>query len=128
GLAGLRLGFALAGLELAARLGSALGPWAVAGPAIAIGQTALSDTSWAEATRNRLSEEAMRLSELLTDSALAVIGGTSLFRLAQAPSARQLFNHLGRVGTLVRSILLSSRTEFRADTRSVTERVATLST
>ena len=52
GLAGLRLGFALAAPEIAARLDASLGPWAVSGPAIAIGEIALADLAWAEATRD----------------------------------------------------------------------------
>src|ERR1700686_5037805 len=66
GLAGLRLGFALAGPALAARLRAGLGPWAVAGPAIAIGAAALSDLSWAATTRARLARAAIRLDQVLT--------------------------------------------------------------
>ena len=47
GLAGIRLGFALAPPEIAARLAASLGPWAVSGPAITIGEAALADTAWA---------------------------------------------------------------------------------
>ena len=43
GLAGLRLGFAVADPGTAARIAAALGPWAVSGPALAIGTAALSD-------------------------------------------------------------------------------------
>ena len=39
GLAGLRLGFALAAPRLISRIEAMLGPWAVAGPAIEIGRT-----------------------------------------------------------------------------------------
>ena len=65
GLAGLRLGFALAAPELAARLRATLGPWAVAGPAIAIGQAALADAAWAEAMRDTLARDAARLDRML---------------------------------------------------------------
>jgi cobalamin biosynthesis protein CobC len=102
GLAGLRLGFALAAPELAARLRATLGPWAVAGPAIAAGQAALSDPAWAEAMRDTLTREAARLDRLLTGAKLEIVGGTSLFRLAQMPAAGALFDHLGRAGVLVR--------------------------
>ena len=50
GLAGLRLGFALAAPQLP-RAARPLGPWAVSGPAIAIGERALADAAWIEATR-----------------------------------------------------------------------------
>src|SRR6266568_5797674 len=102
GLAGLRLGFALAPAELAARLNASLGPWPVAGPAIVIGEAALADCSWAEAMRESLGRGAVRLDEILTDAGLEVVGGTSLFRLVQMPAAVELFHHLGRAGILVR--------------------------
>jgi cobalamin biosynthetic protein CobC len=102
GLAGLRLGFALAGPAIAARLRAGLGPWAVAGPAIAIGAAALSDLSWAAMTRARLAQAAIRLDQVLTGAGLEVAGGTSLFRLVRTEAAPELFHHLGRAGILVR--------------------------
>jgi cobalamin biosynthetic protein CobC len=102
GLAGLRLGFALAAPEIAARLDASLGPWAVAGPAIAIGEAALADIAWAEATRALLAGEAARLDVLLTEAGLDLVGKTSLFRLVRTPAANELFHHLGRAGILVR--------------------------
>jgi cobalamin biosynthetic protein CobC len=102
GLAGLRLGFALAGPALAARLRAGLGPWAVAGPAIAIGAAALSDLSWTAMTRTRLAQTAIRLDHVLTGAGLEVAGGTALFRLVRTEAAPELFHHLGRAGILVR--------------------------
>ena len=59
GLAGLRLGFALASPNLVASVRAALGPWPVSGPAIAIGVRALADFRLAQgdarATRRRRS-------------------------------------------------------------------------
>ncbi len=102
GLAGLRLGFALARPEIAARLAAALGPWAVSGPAVAIGQTALADAEWANAMRKRLEGEARRLDAALAGARIEVVGGTSLFRLVRTSAAERLFEHLGRAGILVR--------------------------
>jgi cobalamin biosynthetic protein CobC len=102
GLAGLRLGFALAAPALAARLRAGLGPWAVSGPALAIGTVALADAPWIAATRASLGEAARRLDELLTQTQLDVVGGTSLFRLVRTPAAPKLFHQLGRAGILVR--------------------------
>lgn len=102
GLAGLRLGFALAAPDITARLDASLGPWAVAGPAIAIGETALADIAWAEATRALLVREAARLDAVLVEAGLDVVGGTSLFRLVRTPAAGDLFHHLGRAGILLR--------------------------
>jgi cobalamin biosynthetic protein CobC len=102
GLAGLRLGFALASPAVATRLRAGLGPWAVAGPALAIGAAALQDQSWAATTRVRLAQAALRLDQILCGAGLEVAGGTALFRLARTPAAPALFQHLGRAGILVR--------------------------
>jgi cobalamin biosynthetic protein CobC len=102
GLAGLRLGFAVASPEIAARLRAGLGPWAVAGPALEIGAAALADQSWAATTRVRLAQAALRLDQVLTGAGLTVAGGTSLFRLAHVEAASDLFHHLGRAGILAR--------------------------
>jgi cobalamin biosynthetic protein CobC len=102
GLAGVRLGFAMAAPELAARLAASLGPWAVSGPAIAIGEAALADVSWGKAMRERLDGEAQRLDAVLADLRIKVVGGTPLFRMVHVPAADHLFRHLGRAGVLVR--------------------------
>ncbi len=103
GLAGLRLGFALAAPALCARLGAMLGPWAVSGPALAVGAKALADTAWIERTRRRLAKAAQRLDALLTEHGIDIVGGTTLFRLTQSPDATALFHHLGRAGIWVRA-------------------------
>ncbi len=103
GLAGLRLGFALTAPVMAARLSAALGPWAVSGPALAVGAKALADAGWIEKTRKRLAKAAKRLDAILIGSGLDIVGGTSLFRLARTPATRALFHHLGRAGILVRA-------------------------
>jgi cobalamin biosynthetic protein CobC len=102
GLAGLRLGFALAKPETGARLAAALGPWAVSGPAIAIGQAALADTEWIREMRERLEAESRRLDSVLAGCGIEVVGGTSLFRLVRTSAADHLFHHLGRAGIFVR--------------------------
>ena len=102
GLAGLRLGFALAAPERAERLREALGPWAVSGPAIAIGRQALSDQTWLTATRARLASAAEELDACLWENGLTVVGGTRLFRLIDTSSASALFLRLGRAGIFVR--------------------------
>jgi cobalamin biosynthesis protein CobC len=102
GLAGLRLGFALATPPLAARLSVLLGPWAVSGPAITIGAKALADRAWIDKTRRRLVQAAARLDGILKGAGLDIVGGTPLFRLARTPAAKDLFQHLGRAGILTR--------------------------
>ena len=103
GLAGLRLGFALAAPPLAERLRAALGPWAVSGPALAVGAGALADEEWIARTRRRLDKVAAKLDRMLSGAGLTIVGGTSLFRLVQTPLASALFEHLGRAGIWVRA-------------------------
>ena len=103
GLAGLRLGFALLDQRPAVRLAAMLGPWAVSGPALAIGAAALADAAWIEATRHRLAEASGRLDGILIGAGLGIPGGTALFRLVRTPAANALFHHLGRAGILVRN-------------------------
>jgi cobalamin biosynthesis protein CobC len=102
GLAGLRLGFAIAAPDLARRLDLLLGPWAVAGPAIFVGEKALADTSWKIRMFECLADAAQRLNLLLAGSGLEIMGGTSLYRLTRSSKAHELFNHLGHAGILVR--------------------------
>ncbi|MFZ1413708.1 MAG: threonine-phosphate decarboxylase CobD [Defluviicoccus sp.] len=102
GLAGLRLGFVIAEPALIARMAAAQGPWAVSGPALAIGIEALGDAQWIAAARDSLNIAARRLNTLLAAARLAVIGGTDLFRLITDADAAALFEHLARTGILVR--------------------------
>ena len=102
GLAGLRLGFAVASPDVAERLRAALGPWPVSGPAIAIGTRALVDSAWLAATAARLGEEAARLDALLAANGWRVEGGTGLFRLAARRDAAETFRRLVAAGILTR--------------------------
>lgn len=102
GLAGLRLGFAIAAPALATRIADGLGPWAVSGPAAEIGIAALSDTDWIAETRTALAARAARLDACLEQAGLAVVGGTALFRLVETVDARAVYDLLGRHAILVR--------------------------
>lgn len=84
GLAGLRLGFALAPHLQAKALAGLAGPWPVSGAAIEIGTRALADRAWQKATTERLSQDAARLD---TIAPWPLIGGTALFRLYDTPDA-----------------------------------------
>ena len=103
GLAGLRLGFALAAPALTSRIWSTLGPWAVSGPALAVGAKALADTAWIARTRKQLEASAKRLDATLTAAKLDIVGGTNLFRLVRTPAAQALFQRLGGAGIWVRA-------------------------
>lgn len=102
GLAGLRLGFAIAAPGVARLIRAALGPWAVSGAAVEIGTAALADHAWLDAARARLGTDAARLDGLLDTAGLRVLGGTRLFRLAQTQEAGVVFQRLGQAGILVR--------------------------
>ena len=102
GLAGLRLGFAIASADIVQPLRAALGEWPVSGPAIAIGTKALADLGWTDAMRDRLFGEAARLDALLKEAGWRGIGGTRLFRLAAKSDALPVFDRLMAAGILAR--------------------------
>ena len=102
GLAGLRLGFALASPDIVPALRAALGPWPVNGPAIEIGVRALGDSDWLSATGARLGKDKARLDALLHGAGWRIIGGTRLFRLAAHEDARGAFERLLAAGILAR--------------------------
>ncbi|MCH2094962.1 MAG: threonine-phosphate decarboxylase CobD [Rhodobacteraceae bacterium] len=89
GLAGLRLGFALASGSAASRLAGLAGPWPVSGPALTIAGHALADTAWQRKTTARLKRDAERLDHLAFAAGWSLVGGTPLFRTYQAPNAVQ---------------------------------------
>ena len=103
GLAGLRLGFAIAERAFANRLREELGPWAVPGPAIEIGRRALADDAWLAQTTERLTADSKRLDDLLTRAGFTILGGTLLFQLGRHPDAAKIVDALGRNGIHVRS-------------------------
>lgn len=102
GLAGVRLGLAVAAPPLAAVIARALGPWAVSGAALEIGARAYADETWIESTRARLAREAAALDETLATAGLPVVGGTTLFRLVEHESAGAVFERLARAGIWTR--------------------------
>jgi len=102
GLAGVRLGFALAEPGTAGRLETQLGPWAVSGPALEYGCRALGDRDWQEAMRAKLHAESERLDALFLDHNVPVDGGTPLYHYLDFPQAAGLFSALGRRGILLR--------------------------
>jgi cobalamin biosynthetic protein CobC len=109
GLAGMRLGFAIAEPQLARLLRQAIGPWAVSGPVIELGRRILSDADWMEEARKRLAQESNLMNSLLGRAGLSTIGGTSLFTLVNAPRAWALFEYLGQQGILARPFATAPR-------------------
>jgi cobalamin biosynthetic protein CobC len=103
GLAGVRLGFAVAPPRFARRLRDELGPWAVSGPAAEIGRIALDDRAWLEAAATRLAADRTTLDVLLAAAGFTLLGGTPLFRLADHADAGRLVDALARQGLHVRA-------------------------
>lgn len=102
GLAGVRLGFAITTSKIADGLRALLGPWAVSGPAIEIGCTALADEAWLGRSITELLDRAAALDQVLLRQELALVGGSPLFRLAAHRNAPFLFSALAQQGVLVR--------------------------
>ncbi|WP_119941927.1 threonine-phosphate decarboxylase CobD [Neorhizobium sp. NCHU2750] len=102
GMAGLRLGFAIAQPEIVRTIETRLGPWAVSGPALHVAREALADREWQIQMRERLGTEAATLQACLHDAGIAIHGGTSLFCLVRDPRAQALYQHLGRRGIMTR--------------------------
>lgn len=110
GLAGLRLGFAIARPEIADTLAGALGPWPVSGPALRIGAAALSDSKWADRTRLRLAVDSARLDRLiLAGGGARLAGGTDLFRLYDVGDAGAWQERLARARIWSRIFPYSAR-------------------
>jgi cobalamin biosynthetic protein CobC len=103
GLGGLRLGFAIAPVELASAIRKELGLWAVSGPALEVGRKALDDQAWLDTARERLRADGERLDDLLRAAGFMLEGATPLFRLASHPEARRLVDQLARAGIHVRA-------------------------
>ncbi|MBX5185356.1 pyridoxal phosphate-dependent class II aminotransferase [Rhizobium sp. NZLR5] len=100
GLAGLRLGFAIARQDILERFENWLGPWAVSGPALSIAGSLLrSDVS---AIRARIDERCAGLHAVLTAAGLRISGGTALFTLVADGRANDIYTHLCRHHILVR--------------------------
>jgi cobalamin biosynthetic protein CobC len=103
GLPGLRLGFVAGHRATLDRLAAVFGDWPVSGPALSIGQAALADRGWREATRRRLADDAARLRALLAAAGLTIAGGTDLFVLIADAGAGALHAGLARQGVWTRA-------------------------
>ncbi|MGO4387903.1 threonine-phosphate decarboxylase CobD [Microvirga sp. 2YAF29] len=109
GLAGIRLGFSITGIDMAEKLRTMLGPWAVSGPAIEVGRQALCDHAWLAAAQEARAADARRLDSILMSVADSAPKGTTLYRLMECKQAPDLFKHLGRSGIWVRRFEYNSR-------------------
>ena len=102
GLAGVRLGFLCASVPMIEKARERLGPWAVSGPALAIGAAALSDHTWITTTRQRLATESAKMRGFLVDHHFRLVGHTDLFTLVSHKDAMQIFRAFAEKGILLR--------------------------
>ncbi|MDX3925291.1 MAG: threonine-phosphate decarboxylase CobD [Shinella sp.] len=101
GLAGLRLGFVLAGERVAADFSDALGPWAVSGPALELARKLMEQD--AGPIREAIRIRKLALDAVLAGAGLRVCGGTALFSLVEHPQAVAIHEALCRRHILVRA-------------------------
>jgi cobalamin biosynthetic protein CobC len=102
GLAGARVGFAIADDAILESLAEAIGPWALAHPSRLAARVALADNGWQRAQRERLQRDGARLHELLAASGLGESSGTALFRYLACDDASALHEFFARRGILLR--------------------------
>ena len=102
GLAGVRLGFAIASQIHSDSLVSMLGPWAVNNVALIAGTTALQDQAWIESHKGILERQSDTLAKLLACANLGIIGGTFLFQTIHDADALSLHEHLAKAGIWTR--------------------------
>lgn len=102
GLAGLRVGFAIADDKILDLLAEAIGPWAVSHPARHVATAALMDREWQTNQRQRLEQAGTLLDRLLASRGLPGSRGTLLFRTVTTARATEIHETLARQGILVR--------------------------
>ena len=102
GLAGARVGFAIACDSILTPLAESIGPWALAHPSRFAARAALADADWQSAQRARLQRDGARLHELLAASGLGTSTGTALFRYQARDDALELHEFFARQGILLR--------------------------
>jgi len=106
GLAGARVGFAIAQPDLLQALQEAIGPWAISHPARFVACQALTNREWQAQQQTRLRGASERLAALLQTSGLlgegARLSGTALFQTLFTSHAEALFLNLARQGILIR--------------------------
>ncbi len=109
GLAGVRLGFAIADARFVEALAQRLGSWAVSGPALAIASHAFDDTEALAEYRIRIGLRRQELSAVLENSGLKEIGGTALFSLVEHADALGIYTRLCERHILVRKFNYAPR-------------------
>jgi cobalamin biosynthesis protein CobC len=102
GLAGVRLGFAAGHATDITILSQHLGPWAVSGPALAIGARCLSDNKLRSEISRSIKSNSAKQRAVLDDSGLKIVADTELFHLLEHTKAKQLYAALAHRHILTR--------------------------
>ncbi|MCD7109944.1 threonine-phosphate decarboxylase CobD [Rhizobium sp. DKSPLA3] len=101
GHAGIRLGFVMAVPAVLEALATALGPWAVSGPALAVAEQLLQGDI--ESLRIRIAARKAGLDAVLSQAGLRTVGGTHLFSLVAVADGAALQHALCERHILTRS-------------------------
>ncbi|MCF8179520.1 MAG: threonine-phosphate decarboxylase CobD [Sulfuritalea sp.] len=112
GLAGARVGFAIAASPILDLLAELIGPWALSHPARLAARSALADAEWQTAQRERLQRDGVRLHTLLADAGMGQSTGTALFRYLLCDEATALQEFFAGHGILVRHFSQPSAVRF----------------
>lgn len=106
GLAGMRIGFMLAPVEMVAKMQNMLGLWNIAGMALEVATTALKDMKWQAEMRHTLADDMREMHRILQRNGFSIIGSTNLFCLVSIPneeiSAHKYFDKLASHHILTR--------------------------
>lgn len=102
GLAGVRLGFAAGHQDDIARLEQLLGPWAVSGPALAIGAACYSDTGLHADITAAINHNSNVQHQMLSAAGLNVVADTGLFHLVEHKAAKAIHERLAQRHILTR--------------------------
>ena len=102
GLAGARVGFALAAEPILRALREELGPWTLCGASRSLARAALADAPWQAEMRTQLPQRSARLRDLLQRHRLHANGGCALFQWVPTPRARAIQQALAARGIWVR--------------------------
>ena len=102
GLAGIRCGFVISEPTILARLEQLLGPWTLTGPSRYICRQALADSDWQERMRSELSQQSVRLKNILEQHLDLEARGTPLFQCVHTSKAGEYHQQLAQQGILTR--------------------------
>lgn len=105
GLAGLRLGFAIASPMLLKNVKTHIGIWSVSGPALQIGARAFSDSNWINYAITTLKVLSKKQADLLQGAGLKIEGVNPLFIYVSHEKATHIHDLLAERQILIRPFL-----------------------